>query len=192
MKQWQVLLIGFVLAVVFGVGGYQLQQYQNKEQNEAKETKQVVTVNNPVTPKEVIGTKLEDFNLFDTEGQQRQISEWQGKTLVLNFWATWCAPCREEIPAFVELQDQYRNDGLQFVGIALQEAEEVHDFLQEFNVNYPSLVGAADAMKIAKQLGNDIGALPYTVVIDRNGIISFTHRGPLLKSDAEKVIQKVL
>ena len=192
MKQWQVLLIGFVLAVVFGVGGYQLQQYQNQEQNEAKETKQVVSANNPVKPKEVIGTKLEDFSLLDTEGQQRQISEWQGKTLVLNFWATWCAPCREEIPVFVELQDQYRNDGLQFVGIALQETEEVRDFLQEFNVNYPSLVGSAGAMKIAKQLGNDIGALPYTVVIDRDGIISFTHRGPLLKSDAEKVIQKVL
>ncbi|MGB1800368.1 MAG: TlpA family protein disulfide reductase [Gammaproteobacteria bacterium] len=192
MKQWQVLLIGFILAVVFGVGGYQLQQYQNQEQNKTKETDQVVTINNPVKPKEVIGTKLEDFHLFDTDGQQRQISEWQGKTLVLNFWATWCAPCREEIPAFVELQDQYRSDGLQFVGIALQEAEEVRDFLQEFNVNYPSLVGSADAMKIAKQLGNDIGALPYTVVIDRNGIISFTHRGPLLKSDAEKVIQKLL
>jgi peroxiredoxin len=190
MKQWQVLLIGFVLAVVFGVGGYQLQQYQN--QNKAKEIDQVVTINNPVKPKEVIGTKLEDFSLFDTDGQQRQISEWQGKTLVLNFWATWCAPCREEMPAFVELQDQYRSDGLQFVGIALQEAEEVRDFLQEFNVNYTSLVGSADAMKIAKQLGNDIGALPYTVVIDRNGIISFTHRGPLLKSDAEKVIQKLL
>jgi len=194
LKQRQVLLIGIVLAVVSAVGGYQLQQYQkqNQEQNEAEETKQVVTVNSPATPKEVIGTKLKDFNLFDVDGQQRQISEWQGKTLVLNFWATWCAPCREEIPAFVELQDQYQSDGLQFVGIALQEAEEVRGFLQEFSVNYPSLVGSADVIEIAKQLGNDIGALPYTVVIDRSGIISFTHRGPLLKSDAEKVIQALL
>lgn len=198
MKQRQVLLIGIVLAVVSAVGGYQLQQYQkqNQELNEAEETKQVVTVNSSViskeVQKEVIGTKLKDFNLSDIDGQQRQISEWQGKTLVLNFWATWCAPCREEIPAFVELQDQYRSDGLQFVGIALQEAEEVRGFLQEFNVNYPSLVGSADVIKIAKQLGNDIGALPYTVVIDRSGIISFTHRGPLLKSDAEKVIQSLL
>lgn len=198
MKQQQVLLIGIVLAVVSAVGGYQLQQYQkqNQELNEAEETKQLVTVNSPVTTKEVqkevIGTKLKDFNLSDVDGQQRQISEWQGKTLVLNFWATWCAPCREEIPAFVELQDQYRSDGLQFVGIALQEAEEVRGFLQEFNVNYPSLVGSADVIKIAKQLGNDIGALPYTVVIDRSGIISFTHRGPLLKSDAERVIQSLL
>ena len=130
--------------------------------------------------------------MFDVDGQQRNISEWQGKTLVLNFWATWCTPCREEIPAFVELQEQYGNDGLQFIGIALQEAEEIRDFLQEFNVNYPSLVGSADAIKVAKQLGNDIGALPYTVFIHHDGTISFTHRGPLLKSDAEKVIQTLL
>ena len=190
MKQWQVLLIGIILAVVSAIGGYQFQQYQN--QSDVKQTKSPIAVNNPIAPKEVVGTKLNDFSLLDGDGQQRQISEWQGKILVLNFWATWCAPCRAEIPAFVELQQQYKNDGLQFIGIALQEAEEIRDFLQEFNVNYPSLVGSGDVIKVAKQLGNDIGALPYTVFIDRNGTISFTHRGPLLKSDAEKVILSLL
>lgn len=190
MKQWQVLLIGIVLAIVSAVAGYQLQQYQ--KQDEVTETKQAVVVKNPIAPKEVVGTKMNDFSLFDVDGQQRSISEWQGKTLVINFWATWCGPCREEIPAFVELQQQYQNDGVQFIGIALQEAEEIRDFLKEFSVNYPSLVGAGDVIKVAKQLGNDIGALPYTVFIDHNGIISFTHRGALLKSDAEKVIQTLL
>ena len=190
MKQWQVLLIGIVLAVVSAIGGYQFQQYQ--KQSDSKETKQIITVKNPIAPKEVIGTQLNDFTLADVDGQQRQISEWQDKTLVINFWATWCGPCRAEIPAFVELQQQYQNQGLQFIGIALQEAEEILDFLQEFNVNYPSLVGSDDVIEIAKNLGNDIGALPYTVMIDRNGIISFTHRGPLLKSDAEKIIQTLL
>ena len=188
MKQWQLLLVGIVLAIVSAIAGYQLQQYQKQ----ATETKQPIAVKNPIAPKEVVGTTLNDFSLLDVDGMQRNISEWQGKTLVLNFWATWCTPCREEIPAFVELQAEYQADGLQFIGIALQEAEEIRDFLQEFNVNYPSLVGARDVIKVAKQLGNDIGALPYTVFIDREGTISFTHRGPLLKSDAEKVIQSLL
>jgi thiol-disulfide isomerase/thioredoxin len=190
MKQWQVILIGITLSIISAAGGYKLQQHQKEDSS--IEPKQVISVKNPIAPKEVIDTKVEDFMLLDVNGVRRNLSEWHGKALVLNFWATWCTPCREEIPAFVELQEQYQNDGVQFIGIALQEAEEIRDFLKEFNVNYPSLVGASDVIKIAKQLGNDIGALPYTVFIDQNGIISFTHRGPLLKSDAEKVIQTLL
>ncbi len=187
MKQWQLLTTAGVLAIISAAGGYQLQQYLKADND-----KDVVVVENPVSPEDVVGTNLEDFSLFDADGQQRRMSEWQGKVIVINFWATWCPPCREEIPAFVELQEQYANDGLQFVGVALQEAEEVRDFLEEFNVNYPSLVGTEDVIKVAKKLGNDIGALPYTVIIDRHGIISFTHRGPLLKSEAETAIQALL
>lgn len=187
MKQWQLVVIVIVLAIVSAVGGYQLQQYLKADID-----KQVVVVKNPIAPKDVIGTKVENFSLLDVNGEQRSLSEWQGKIIAINFWATWCGPCREEIPAFVELQEQYANDGLQFIGVALQEADEIRDFLKEFNVNYPSLVGADNVIQIAKQLGNDIGALPYTVIINRDGIISFTRRGPLLKAEAETVIQTLL
>ena len=119
-------------------------------------------------------------------------SEWQGKVVALNFWATWCPPCRDEIPHFVELQQHYAREGLQFVGVALQEADEVRDFLLEFNVNYPSLVGADDVLQLAKALGNGIGALPYTVIIDRQGNVAFTKRGALSKAEAESVIQGLL
>jgi len=187
MKQWQLLIIVGVLAIISAAGGYQLQQHLKTDTD-----KQIVIVKNPIAPKDVIGTKAENFSLNDVNGEQRSLSEWQGKIIVINFWATWCAPCREETPAFVELQQQYSKDGLQFIGVALQEAEEIRDFLKEFNVNYPALVGADDVIQIAKKLGNDIGALPYTVIIDRNGIISFTRRGPLLKSEAETVIQALL
>lgn len=190
MKQWQLLLVIGVLAIVSAIGGYQLQQYLKKDNT--KEVKEVAVVKNPVAPKDVIGTKAENFSLLDVNGVQRSLSEWQGKIIAVNFWATWCTPCRKEIPAFVELQQQYSNEGLQFVGVALQEADEIRDFLKEFNVNYPALVGAEDVIKAAKRLGNDIGALPYTVIIDRNGIISFTRRGPLLKSEAETIILPLL
>ena len=88
---------------------------------------------------------------------------------------------REEIPAFVELQQHYQSKGLQFIGIALQQAEEVRGFMEEFNVNYPSLVGGDEVIQAAKRLGNDIGALPYTVIIDTRGEIVFTRRGPPIK-----------
>jgi peroxiredoxin len=187
MKQWQRLIMIAVLAILSAVAGYQLQEYLKADNNE-----QAIVVKNPIVAEDVINTKVEDFSLSDVNGKQRYLSEWRGKVIVINFWATWCPPCREEIPAFVELQQQYSEQGLQFIGIALQQAEEIRDFIVEFNVNYPNLVGGGDVIKVSKKLGNDIGALPYTVIIDRNGKIAFTRRGPLSKSEAESVIKALL
>jgi len=188
MKQWQLISAVLVVALLSAFGGHQLHQYLKSDKKSAV----VKAVHNPIAPESVIGTKVEDFSLSDSNGELRSLSEWQNKVIVLNFWATWCAPCREEIPAFVELQQQYRDKGLQFIGIALQEAEEVRGFMEEFNVNYPSLVGGDEVIKAAKRLGNDIGALPYTVIIDLSGKIVFTRRGPLSKTDAESVVLTIL
>jgi len=188
MKQWQLIFAVLVIALLSALGGYQLHQYLKDD----KKPEVVKAVHNPIAPESVIGTKVEDFSLSDSHGELRSLSEWNNKVIVLNFWATWCAPCREEIPAFVELQQQYESKGLQFIGIALQEAEEVRGFMEEFNVNYPSLVGGDEVIQAAKRLGNDIGALPYTVIIDTSGEIVFTRRGPLSKNDAESVIKTLL
>ncbi len=188
MKQWQLIFAVLVVALFSAFGGYQLHLHLKQD----KKSDVVRAVHNPIAPESVIGTKVEDFSLSDSNGELRSLSEWSDKVIVLNFWATWCAPCREEIPAFVELQQQYESKGLQFIGIALQEAEEVRGFMEEFNVNYPSLVGGDEVIQAAKRLGNDIGALPYTVIIDINGEIVFTRRGPLSKTDAESVIKALL
>jgi len=188
MKQWQLIFAVLIVALMSAFGGYQLHQYFKID----KKSEVVKTVHNPIAPESVIGTTVEDFSLSDSNGELRSLSEWKNKVIVLNFWATWCAPCREEIPAFVELQQHYQSKGLQFIGIALQQAEEVRGFMEEFNVNYPSLVGGDEVIQAAKRLGNDIGALPYTVIIDTRGEIVFTRRGPLSKSDAELVIKTLL
>lgn len=182
------LILAAVIALLAGLGGYQLQHYLNAGDRPAKAR---AVKNNP-TPETVIGMRAADFSLFDTAGARRHLSEWRGKVVALNFWATWCPPCREEIPYFVELQDHYMDAGLQFVGVALHEAEEVRDFLQEFKVNYPSLVGQGEVIALAGRLGNAIGALPYTVILDRHGRIAFTRRGPLSKAEAEAAIQNLL
>ncbi|MCW5624049.1 MAG: TlpA family protein disulfide reductase [Burkholderiales bacterium] len=120
-----------------------------------------------------------ETNLADLEGGQSSLSKWNGKVLVVNFWATWCAPCRAEMPVFVRMQSELGGKGLQFVGVAIDEQPKVRMFAQEIGVNYPILVGELDAVELARAFGNTLGALPFTVVIDRNGQIVRTFLGEL-------------
>ena len=140
----------------------------------------------------LIGTPRPDFSLADVEGVSRSVSEWDGKVLALNFWATWCPPCRKEIPEFVALQERYGARGLQFVGIALQRPEDVRSFMQEYGMNYPVLAGEMEVIRLAERYGNRVGALPYTVIIDRGGRIAFVKPGPLSGTAAEGVIAPLL
>jgi peroxiredoxin len=133
-----------------------------------------------------------EFNLTDVAGTKRNSHEWDGKVLILNFWATWCPPCRSETPMFVELQEKYAATGLQFVGVAIDEMDKVKDFMDTYGINYPMLIGDNDAIDIAKQYGNRFGALPYTVVIDRHGMIQFVQRGGMTREMAENAIKPLL
>ena len=146
----------------------------------------------PITPGSVLGTQRPDFTLKDIEDKLRSADEWNGKVMVINFWATWCPPCRKEMPAFIELQDQYGKQGLQFVGIAIDDKDKVVDFSDTYGVNYPMLLGTLDAIELGKQYGNGFGALPYTVIVGRDGKIAFTVRGELEKATAEVEIKKLL
>lgn len=105
----------------------------------------------------------------DLEGHPHAVSEWRGKVVVVNFWATWCPPCREEIPEFVRMQTEFGAAGLQFIGIALDEPAAVQGFLREVPLNYPVLIGDDRAARWAERLGNRWGALPFSVVFDRHG-----------------------
>ncbi len=141
---------------------------------------------------DIIGSLRPDFSLPDVTGHIRNISEWDGKVLAINFWATWCPPCIKEIPEFIEIQRKYKDQGLQFIGIALQRPEEVIEFMQTYGMNYPVLAGETAVIKIAESYGNDIGALPYTVIIDREGRIQHIKRGPLAAATAEMIISRLL
>ncbi len=139
-----------------------------------------------------VGSRRPDFRLPDLDGVVREVQEWDGQVLVVNFWATWCPPCRREMPDFIALQEQYGERGLQFVGIAIDEQAGVADFVQDLGVNYPTLIGQADAMMLGRRFGNTLGALPYTVIVDRQGILVFAKRGELSRDQAEEVILSVL
>jgi len=133
-----------------------------------------------------------DFKLPDLEGNMRDVNEWDGKVLVVNFWATWCPPCKREIPVFIELQERYATKGVQFVGIALDETDVVQDLVDTFGIEYPILLGGEAAIAASKAYGNRFGALPFTAVIDRTGHIVSTFRGELKKTVAETLLKRLL
>jgi len=127
----------------------------------------------------------------DQRGQRQTLAQWRGQVVVLNFWASWCAPCREEMPDFADLRTQFRPAGVEFVGIAIDNPANVAQFLQQQPVNYPILIGEGAANSLARQLGNPSGALPYTIVLDRDGGIVLSHLGRLPRATLETALRKI-
>jgi len=138
------------------------------------------------------GTAVLNVALPDAEGRQQRLDQWRGKVLVVNFWATWCAPCREEMGEFVRLQNDDGAKGLQFVGIAVDQADKVQAFSKEIGLNYPALIGGLGAMQLSQALGNDLMALPFTVILSRDGKIVRRHLGPFKATQLQEVIGKLL
>jgi len=120
-----------------------------------------------------------DMPLPDLQGQMRQLSEWKGRVMVVNIWATWCPPCREEIPAFIRLQKQLMQKNVQFVGIAVDDKNPVADFTHAYGINYPILLGGNETMMLLRLYGNRMGVVPQTLIFDPNGQLVISHIGLL-------------
>lgn len=130
--------------------------------------------------------------LPDLDNKLQRIEQWRGKVVVVNFWATWCAPCREEIPMFVRLQQKYGERGLQFIGIAIDQPDKVRPYAVELGMNFPILIGGVETIELTRKLGNRIGALPYTVVLDRQGKVVMTQIGAAKEAKFEPALASLL
>lgn len=127
---------------------------------------------------------LPEFNFPDINEKTHSISEWKGKTLVINFWATWCQPCLKEIPDFVQLQTEFAKNNVQFIGIAIDELSAVKIYTNTVAINYPTLISSEwEGFNLAQQLGNSSNTVPYTVVVNSEGRIIYRHAGAVKKDD---------
>lgn len=138
----------------------------------------------PATP--TLADSLPDFTLQNLAGDPQSIRSLEGQPLVINFWATWCVPCREEIPMLKTLQEQ--NPWLSVIGIAVDKRDDVLKFADDIKFNYPILMGESDAMSAASSFGVDFFALPFTVFADAQGRLLGVHTGQLHPEHLENLL----
>ncbi|MSQ52752.1 MAG: TlpA family protein disulfide reductase [Betaproteobacteria bacterium] len=130
--------------------------------------------------------------LQNLEGSMQPLHHWRGKVLVVNFWATWCEPCRVETPILVKTQHKYAAKGVEIVGIAIDSAAKVQEFAREYKVQYPLLIAGLEIIEMTKGLGNKAAGLPYTVVLDRSGKVQARHLGGISEHQLELAIIPLL
>lgn len=174
------LLITAIIALL-GASYYGYQSYIGHEQ---------ASTNTPVAA--LSSEPIFKARLPDLAGVRQPLAQWRGKVLVVNFWATWCPPCRQEIPEFIQLQKQFGGQGLQFVGIALDEKAKIQSYVDEVGINYPILVGDLEAVALSQASGNRMGGLPYTIIINQQGKIIATELGGLNKQKLTAIIEPLL
>lgn len=131
------------------------------------------------------------FTLPDLEGNMRDFSEWDGKARIVNFWATWCAPCRREIPLLKKTQQEFAASGLQIIGIAVDFTDDVIAYAQDAEFNYPILVGQEDAMAVAESSGVQFIGLPFTMVVAPGGQLLSVHLGEIHEPEIRSIVEQL-
>ena len=145
----------------------------------------------PVPAKNTAVQQLTSLSLTDAQGKVQKLSQWQGKFLLVNFWATWCAPCVQEMPELSELQKNLSQDNIQLLGLGIDSPTNIADFAQKYQISYPLFAAGMEGTELSRQLGNQAGGLPFTVLISPDGILLKSYLGRLnivqLRSDIIKL-----
>ena len=127
----------------------------------------------------------------DLDGRVHRLLDWRGRVLLCNFWATWCAPCREEVPILVSAKAQWAPYGFEVVGIGIDSADKMREFSTTHKINYPVLVADATALELVRKLGNRTGGLPYTVVLDGTGAVVRRHLRVFAAADLRRLLESL-
>jgi peroxiredoxin len=159
-----------VIALAIGAAAYYLGQHQKPDR----------------------GYQILKMNLADADGRPQPLQQWEGKILVINYWATWCPPCLEEMPGFSRLHQQYSSKSVQFVGIGVDFPDKIRHFRDSTKISYPLLVGGMDAVTTSVELGNKHQALPFTAIFDGRRQLVAVKLGRWQEADLERELQALL
>jgi peroxiredoxin len=140
----------------------------------------------PSAPAEQAVAELFAQTLPDPDGQPQPLSQWQGRVLVVNFWATWCPPCVEEMPDLQKVRDAYADRGVEVLGIGIDNANKIRAFRDQHGIGFPLLVAGFGGQELARSLGNQVAAMPYTAVIDRSGRVVHRKLGRVRAEELER------
>ena len=140
----------------------------------------------------VVGQTRPDFRHVDLSGRAVSATDFDGRVLLVNFWASWCKPCVEEMPMLSDLQRRHGDAGFRVVGIAVDDPERAVAFAGGMDLAYPVLVGEADTVVTGRRFGNTSGLLPYSVLVDREGTIRWVHLGALDALSLDLEVKKLL
>lgn len=132
---------------------------------------------------------LLSLSLNDPAGQPVAFERWRGKPLVVNFWATWCPPCVQEMPELSKIRDEFAPKGTEIVGIAIDSPSAVREFAVRKPVSYPLVIGGMGGTELVRRFGNPSGALPYTVLIGRDGRVAWRHMGLVSPDDLRAALR---
>jgi thiol-disulfide isomerase/thioredoxin len=138
-----------------------------------------------------LAERLPQISLADRDGVARGLDHWHGRSLIVNFWATWCAPCRREIPLLSALQRNHAAEGFQVIGVAVDYRDKVLAYADEMKIDYPLLIGEQEALDAAAAFGVDVVGLPFTVFSDAQGRIIAAHMGELTAGQAGVILGAV-
>ena len=143
-------------------------------------------------PGKPVGDALYSASFKDMKDEMASLGQFKGKVIVMYFWATWCVPCRLETPNLVKLNDEYQGKDVQVIGLALDNGDKVREFVKDNKISYPIFYGGHDAVALGKVLGNTEGAIPFTVVIGKDGKLAHTFKGDLPNSELERIINPLI
>jgi thiol-disulfide isomerase/thioredoxin len=186
MKTPAYIVIALVAAAAgFGIYRFGIAPKIQEQRLNAAETAQVEG------PASAMPEVLPDFTLADIDGQPRSIRSWEGKSMIVNFWATWCAPCRREIPLLKKIQAEHGPEGFQIVGVAVDFREDVLKYAQEIGIDYPVLIGEQDGLDAVNKFGLGSLGFPFTVFTDNQQRIVMFHLGEIHPEQAEVMLGAV-
>lgn len=135
--------------------------------------------------------KLMSLALADSQGTVQKISQWQGKILLINFWATWCAPCVQEMPELSALQKELSKNNVQLLGLGIDSPSNIKEFAAKYGISYPLFSTGMEGTELSRQLGNHAGGLPFTLLIAADGSIAKTYLGRLKMDELRADISKL-